>query len=651
MPVTRSEKRQRLSSEQSQPQNNAQTSELEPNNSTSRPKKRSKKLPSGSDAAPSNIDTAPTGPKPDTGFTTPQEPRTRNLRSRSYVTSSNKSDVVNTPEVESGKSLSRSEKRSEQRRLKKLQSRSEVPSSNNRTVESELKSDLGPYPPQEPRTRNLRSRSYVPSSLISTQAPAPELDMRSYNPEETGAKKIRLRSYVSSTSKLTDNILEMMNAPQGGVGATELPSDPKASSSKNGKRPSSPEPDMRSSSSQKELSRQKKKPRLLKAAAANDAQAPQSSASNAPPRLKLNLKKPNPGLKLSQGDSALPSDGISVPFLEGLLSSTPFSQATPASAPKDLSSPLSESKSTPASQNLSSPLPGSNTLPSSEGNHGSQSEDNDSPLSDSNSPPLSRRSAAPSPEPQPQPQPKKEAAPHPETATDGVSSTPKSKSKGKNPASKIDSRCSTPSYELSPEKQGQYRAEREKEPLRVADQQKTLATMDDFKKGFRDLLTHIRAPRKNSHMKKNPNEHMFALKLSPQLALMAPSQWHAGIYVKDVCFDSTTGDMTAWVMGHLMDVVKTDGLGWGQIAIELTEGGSLGKVSNWGFNPNCSHKLETCFINSNVDILLCKKTLSAIITYHHQWKCVSFIPFFPIPQPLFQPMAFVQNFHSPASKP
>lgn len=199
---------------------------------------------------------------------------------------------------------------------------------------------------------------------------------------------------------------------------------------------------------------------------------------------------------------------------------------------------------------------------------------------------------------------------------------------------------------LSPEKQGQYRVEREKEPQRVAEQQKILATMEDFKKGFQDLLNHIRLPGKNSHMKKNPNEHMFALKLSPQLCLMAPSPRHVGIYVKDACFESTSEAMTTWVTGLLMDVVKRDGLAWGEVAIELTEGGSLGKVSNWGFNQVCPHKLDTCFVNTNVEILFCRKTYSAIITYHHQWKCVSFPPFFPIPYPLFPSTAFFPAFHA-----
>jgi hypothetical protein len=193
-----------------------------------------------------------------------------------------------------------------------------------------------------------------------------------------------------------------------------------------------------------------------------------------------------------------------------------------------------------------------------------------------------------------------------------------------------------PIDEMSPEKQSKYRAERDKEPQRIAEQQKLLYTMDDFKKGFQSLLNHIRVPRKNSHSKKNPNEHMFALKLSPQVCFMPPSQRHAGIYVKDLCFDSTSEDMTKWAMRLLMDIVKSDGLAWNEVAIEATEAGSVGKVSNWGFNPRCTHKLDTCFLNTNVEILLCKKTFSAVITYHHQWKCVSFPPFFSISYPLFR---------------
>ncbi|ELR03491.1 hypothetical protein GMDG_01242 [Pseudogymnoascus destructans 20631-21] len=612
MPVTRSEKRQRMSSEQSGPPSNdlAQTSELELNNSTTRPKKRSKKLPSGSDVSPTNDNTAAPGPKPDASLTAPQEEPRRSLRL--CVTSSNKTEVAHTPELESEKSMSRSEKRSEQRRLRrKLQSQSEIPSSSSSSVESALKSDFSSYTPQEePRRKNLRPR--VISSNNNTGAPAPKLDMRSYNPQETGSKKTRWSSYESSASKIAipDKPEDMTLVPQGEVGVKKHLSESSKSSSKNSKRALSPAPDMRTTSPQKESSRPKK-PRLLKTATGNDAQTRESSAGNAPPRFKLRLKKPGTGPTLSEGNSAPSSDGISTPFSESLSASTALSQGTSAPVSKELSSsPLSESKSAPS--------PGENTT--------SSSEDKDSPLSKINSASYSKDNAVPLPKsnsassfgsnsaPSSGSRSRKRAAPHPET-TDGISPiknlTPKKRGFGD--INTTDG--------LSPEKQGQYRAEREKEPQRVAEQQKILATMEDFKKGFQDLLDHIRLPRKNSHMKKNPNEHMFALKLSPQLCLMAPSPRHVGIYVKDACFESTSEAMTTWVIRLLMDVVKRDGLAWGEITVELTEGGSLGKVSNWGFNQACSHKLDTCFINTNVEILFCRKTYSAIITYHHQWKC------------------------------
>ena len=612
MPVTRSEKRQRVSSEQSGlPSNSlAQTSEPGLNNSASRPKKRSKKLP-GSDVSPNNDIAVTTGPKSDTSFTAPpEESRRRSLRS--CVTSSNKPDVAHAPEIESGKTMSRSEKRSEQRRLKKLQSRSDVSSSNNNTVASALKSDLSSLISQEESLlKNLRSRSYVSSSKINTPTPAPKLDMRSYNPQETGSKKIRLTSHESASSQivLPDTLEEMNYGPRGEVEGRELFSGSSRSSTKRGNRSPSPAASMRFTSPQEDSTRPKKKSRLLETATDKDAQTLESSSRNASSGLKIHLKKPDPGPILSVGNSASSSE-ISTPFSEGLPDSTPFSQVTPAPGSENLSSPLSESKS----------------APSFEGNPISHFEDNVSRLSMSNSALLSKRNSSRlsgiNSAPSSGPQSNKTAAAHPKTSTDGISSTPKSKLKYATP--KAGSEDTMFTGDLSPEKQDKYRTEREKEPLRVAEQQKLLTTMDDFRKGFNGLLTHIRAPRKNSHNKKNPNEHMFALKLSPQLCLMAPSLRHMGIYMKDACFESTSEDMVTWVMGVLMEVVKSDGLAWGQVAVEMTEGGPLGKVSNWGFNLGCPHNRETCFINTNVEILLCRKTYSAVITYHHQWKCVSF---------------------------
>lgn len=606
MPVTRSEKRQRASSEQSALLSNnlAQTSEPGPSNSTSRPKKRSKELPPGSDVSPSNDNAVTADPKSDTGFNAPpEEPRRRSLRS--CLTSSNKPDVAHAPEIKSGKTISRSEKRSEQRRLKKLQSRSDVSSSNNNTVASALKSDPSSFAPQEPRLKSLRSRSYVSSSNSFTPTPAPKLDMRSYNPQETGSKKIRLTSYESAASQivLPDTLEEMNYGPRGEVGGRELFSGSSRPSTKKGNRSPSPAADISFTSPQEDSTRPKKKFRLFETTTDNDVQIPELPASDAAPRLKLHLKKLDSGPTLSVGNSASSSE-VSTPFSEGLPAFTPFSQVTPAPGSEDLSSPLSESKS----------------APSFEGNPTSHSEDNVSRLSMSNSALLSKRNSSRLSEinsaPSSGPQSNKTAAAHQKP------STPKSKLKYATP--KADSEDTMLTDDLSPEKQSKYRAEREKEPLRVAEQQKLLTTMDDFRKGFNGLLTHIRAPRKNSHNKKNPNEHMFALKLSPQLCLMAPSQRHMGIYMKDACFESTSEDMVTWVMGVVMEVVKSDGLAWGQVAVEMTEGGPLGKVSNWGFNQGCPHSLETCFINTNVEILLCRKTYSAVITYHHQWKCVSF---------------------------
>ncbi|KFY26998.1 hypothetical protein V491_01090 [Pseudogymnoascus sp. VKM F-3775] len=639
MPVTRSEKCQRASSELSDlPSSNlSQTSEIELSNPISHSKKRSKKLPSGLDATPNNNTIGTPGPKPDTSFTTAQdEPRIRSLRSRSYMTSSNKTDVAHAQEPELGKSLSRSEKRSEQRRPRKLESRSQVSPRNNNTVASALKSELSSYTPQEwPRVRSLRSRSHLSLSMDNTPTPAPNMDMRSYGPQETAPKKINFRSYESSASKYEfSDTMEIISSPYVEVGVEKHLS----SSTKKSRRA------MRSASLQKDSQRPNKKIHLLMAAAANNVQTPESSGGDLTPRLKLFFKKPDSGPTLSTGNSAPSSEGIS----------TPFSQGTSAQVSGDLSSPLSEELS-PLSEDLSSPLSESKYTPSSEGKSGHSSGDKDSPLSVSNSASYSENSVAtlskanPSPYPEasvtplpkisfvpssesnyassPKPQSKKRAAPHSETSTDGVVSTPNPKLRKL--SSKAGSDDTMLAEELSPEKQSQYIADREKEPQRIAEQQKLLTTMEQFKKGFQDLMSHIRAPRKNSHNKKNFNEHMFALKLSPQLCLMAPSQRHVGIYMKDACFDSTSQAMTIWVMGLLMEVIKTDGLAWGEIVIEMTEGGSVGKVSNWGFNQGCPHKLDTCFTNTNVEILFCKKTFSATITYHHQWKCVSFTPFFP----------------------
>ncbi|KFY73540.1 hypothetical protein V499_06361 [Pseudogymnoascus sp. VKM F-103] len=620
MPVTRSEKRQRLSSEQSGPPSNniAQPSEPELNNSTTRPKKRSKKFSSDADVSPTptNNNTAAPGPKSDASFTAPQEEPRRSLRL--FVTSSNKSDVADTPDLEPGKSMSRSEKRAEQRRLKKLQSQSEASSSNNISVASALKSDLiSDTPQEEPKRRNLRPR--LASSNNSTEAPGPMLDMRSYNPQGTGSKKTRWSSYESSANRIAipDLQAEMSFVQQAEVGVRKHLSDPNTSSRKGSKRAASPAPDMRSTSPQKDSSRSQKKLRLLKTATCNDVQAPQSSGVNAPSRLKLRLKKPASGPTLSGSNSASSSEGNSTPFSEGLAAFTPLSQGTSAPVSKEpSSSPLSEIKSAPS--------PGENTpsssdykdSPLSKCNSASFSEDNAVPLPKINSASSSGSNSAPSSGPRS----KKRAALHLEPSAGSISSSTDSNLKNLTPKKRgFEDMDTTDGF--SPEKQGQYRAEREKEPQRVAEQQKILATMEDFKKGFQDLLNHIRLPRKNSHMKKNPNEHMFALKLSPQLCLMAPSPRHVGIYVKDACFESTSEAMTTWVTGLLMDVVKRDGLAWGEVAIELTEGGSLGKVSNWGFNQACSHKLDTCFVNTNVEILFCRKTYSAIITYHHQWKC------------------------------
>ncbi|KFZ07415.1 hypothetical protein V501_06473 [Pseudogymnoascus sp. VKM F-4519 (FW-2642)] len=620
MPVTRSEKRQRLSSEQSGPPSNniAQPSEPELNNSTTRPKKRSKKFSSDADVSPTptNNNTAAPGPKSDASFTAPQEEPRRSLRL--FVTSSNKSDVADTPDFEPGKSMSRSEKRAEQRRLKKIQSQSEASSSNNISVASALKSDLSSDTPQEePKRRNLRPR--LTSSNNITEAPGSMLDMRSYDPQGTGSKKTRWSSYESSANRIAipDLQEEMSFVQQAEVGVRKHLSDPNTSSGKGSKRAASPAPDMRSTSPQKDSARPQKKLRLLKAANGNDVQAPESSGANAPSRLKLRLKKPAPGPTLSESNSASSSEGNSTPFSEGLAASTPLSQSTSAPVSKEpSSSPLSEIKSAPS--------PGENTT--------SSSDDKDSPLSKCNSASFSEDNAVPLPKinsasssgsnsaPSSGPRSKKRAALHLEPSAGSISSSTDSNLKNLTPKKRGFEDMDTTDG-LSPEKQGQYRAEREKEPQRVAEQQKVLATMEDFKKGFQDLLNHIRLPRKNSHMKKNPNEHMFALKLSPQLCLMTPSPRHVGIYVKDACFESTSEAMTTWVTGLLMDVVKRDGLAWGEVAIELTEGGSLGKVSNWGFNQACPHKLDTCFVNTNVEILFCRKTYTAIITYHHQWKC------------------------------
>ncbi|OBT85082.1 hypothetical protein VE02_07318 [Pseudogymnoascus sp. 03VT05] len=616
MPVTRSDKRQRLSSEQSElPSNNiAQSPELELNNPASRPKKRSKKIPSGSDVSPTNDNTVAPVPKLDTSSTTPQEPR-RSIRLR--LTSSDKPEVAHTPELETEKSMSQSEKRSEQRRLKKLQSKSKISSSNNSSVASALKSDPSSHTSQEEPRRSRRS-CVIPSNN-NTQAAAPKVDMRSYNPQETGSKKTRWSSYEGLASKiaLPNMQEEMYFVPQGEVGVRKHLSDSNKTSSKRSKRAASPAPDMRTTSPQKESSRPNKKPRLIKTATGNDAQAPESSAGNAPSRLKLRLKKPGPGPTLSESNSAPSSEGNSTPFSEGLPAAAPLSQGTTAPVSESLSSsPLSESKSAPSLEGNTTLSSGDKDSPLSKSNSASFSEDNADPLPKSNSASSFGSNSAPSSGSRP----KKMTASHPETSAGSTSSSPDSNLKSHTPKKRAFEDMSTTDG-LSPEKQGQYRAEREKEPQRVADQQKILATMDSFKKGFQDLLNHIRLPRKNSHMKKNPNEHMFALKLSPQLCLMEPSPRHVGIHVKDACFETTSEAMTTWVMGLLMDVVKRDGLAWGKIAIDLTEGGPLGKVSNWGFNQACPHKLDTCFINTNVEILFCRKTFSAIITYHHQWKC------------------------------
>lgn len=659
MPVTRSEKRQGASSELSDPpsSNLSQTSELELSNSISR-SKRSKKLPSGSEATPSNNTTVTTGPKSDTSFITPQdEPRVRSLRSRSYMTSSNKTDVAHAQELELSKSLSRSEKRSEHRRLKKLESRSEVPSSKNSTVASALKSGLSPYTPQVPRIKSLRSRSYLSLSMNNTPTPAQNLDMRSYCSQEMGSKKINLRSYESSVSQFEfSDTMEIMSSRYEEAGVKNHRSDSNMSSSKKGNRAPNPVSNIRSTSPQKDSQRPNKKPRLLMKATLNDAQTPESSAKDTTPRLKLYLKKPDSGATLPTGNSAPFSQGTPVPVSRDL--SSPLSEElSPLS--EDLSSPLSERKSTPSSEGKSarssggkgSSLSASNSASYSEHSVASLSKPNPTVYSETIVTPLPSSSFAPLSEsnyaPSPKPQSRKRAAPHSETSTDGIYSTPNSKLRKL--SSNAGSDDTILAEELSPEKQSQYIAEREKEPQRVADQQKLLATMEQFKKGFKDLLSHIRAPRKNSHNKKNFNEHMFVLKLSPQFCLMAPSQRHVGIYMKDACFDLASQAMTIWVTGLLMEVIKSDGLAWGEVAIELTEGGSLGKVSNWGFNAGCPHKLETCFINTNVEILFCKKTFSAIITYHHQWKCVSFPLSFRSRNPYPEPTAFIPNFRSHGS--
>ena len=576
MPVTRSKKHQRVSSEQSEPASNlAQSSKLELSNYTSRPKNRSEKLPSASDASPSAVNIAITGPKFDTSFTAPQEePGMRSLRSRSYATSSNKINVSHTPDVELSKATSRSEKRSEQRRLKKPQSRSNASSNNNSSVTSGPRSDLSSFLAQEePRMKSLRSRSYVSPSKNNTQAPAPKLDMGSYNPqEETAPKKIRIGSYINSTSKivLPNTLEEMIYVPQEEVVVRKPLSNSSKSSRNNIKRAPSPASDVHLTSSHKDSQPSKKKVRLLNSATCNDAQTPEPSASNASlPRLEPHGRKLDPGSTLPEGNSTPSSKGIP----------TPFSESITAQVSENLSSPLSESKS----------------AVSLEGTPTSNSVDKNSPLSKSNSAlysedtvgPLSKSNYAPSPGPHS----KKRAAPHPETSVDDISSSTLSNLKNHTP--KNDSDDTKLTDEMSPEKQGRYRAEREKEPPRVAEQQKMLPTMDDFRKGFQDLLNHIRAPRKNSHNKKNPNEHMFALKLSPQLVLMAPSPRHVGIFMKDACSDSTSEAMLTWVLGLLMEVVKRDGLAWGEPVVESTEGGPVGKVSNWGFNPSCPHKLQT----------------------------------------------------------
>lgn len=614
MPVTRSEKRLRASSEQSElPSNNlAKPSGLELSNSISRPNKRSRKLPQDSDISPNNDNTVAPGPKSDTSFAAPQEPRRSR---RSCVTSSNKSDVARTPEIEPGKSKSRSEKRSEQRRSKKLQSRSEMSSSENSTVASALKSDLGSYSLlEEPRVKNLRPCSFMSSGNNNTPTSDPKLDMRSYSRQGTGTEKFHYASYESTASSivLPDMLEEMVYVPQWEAGAGNNRSDSTRSSTKRANRSPSPASDVRFTSTQQDSLRPKKKARFVGTATGNDDQTPESAAGSVSSGIKLNFKRPDSRSKLSESNSA------------------PSSNCIPTPASEDISSPLSE--------NLSSLLSENNSAPSPEGNTTSCSKDKDSPFSTSDSASYSENSVARLPKrnsaPYSEPQSKGRTPPRAYNSPYGISSAPRANVN--NTPQKRAFSDTTTTDGLSPEKQGQYRSERDKEPARVADQQKVLGTMEDFRKGFKDLLGHIRAPRKNSHSKKNPNEHMFALKLSPQLSLMAPSQRHVGIYIKDACFESTSEAMITWVMGYLMEVVKGDGLAWGEIATDLTEGGWLGKVSNWGFNLGCSHQLETCFVNTNVEILLCRKTFSAVITYHHQWKCVSFSPFFQIPYPIFR---------------
>ncbi|OBT64224.1 hypothetical protein VE03_06846 [Pseudogymnoascus sp. 23342-1-I1] len=596
MPVTRSEKRLRATSEQSElPSNNlSQTSELKLSNSTSRPK-RSKKLPPSSGVSSINNSSDTTGLKSDKSFTAPtEESRRRSLRSS--VTSSNKPDVVHTPELKLGKSLSRSEKRTEKRRLQKLQLRSEASSNNSIDAASALTTGLGSYSLPEPRVRNLRSHSSVSSSKNNTPTPAPQLDMRSYSKQDMGSNEFRYTSYESSAGKIAlPNLLdEMSYTPRGDMGMGKHRSDSTRSLSKMGDRSPSPASDMRFASAQQDLSRPNKKPRFFVTASENDNQTPESSAGTTSSRIKLSFKTSNSNSKLSEGNFA------------------PSSNDIPTPASEDLSSPLSGE--------LSSPLSESKSAPSAEENIISRFATGVSPLSTSNSASYSEYSVAPvlksNSAPSPEPQSKKRAAPHPEpsatsTPKSNRTNTPRKKARGD----------TTPTEELTPEKQSQYRAERDRERSRVAEQQKLLLTMEDFREGFRELLSHIRAPRKNSHNKKNFNEHMFALKLHPDLCLMEPSKRHKGIFVKDVCFESTSEAMITWVMGYLMEVVQSDCLAWGGVVVELPEGSPLGKVSNWGVNPECQHQLETCFINTNVEILLCRKTFSVTVTYHRQWKC------------------------------
>jgi hypothetical protein len=226
--------------------------------------------------------------------------------------------------------------------------------------------------------------------------------------------------------------------------------------------------------------------------------------------------------------------------------------------------------------------------------------------------------------PSPVPNPRKRAAPHSDIPPVDLSPSPEPQFGNLTPQPEIEDTKTTGQANM--EKQIQYRAEREPQAHRSVEH-KVQMTLAEYRQSFQDLLTHIRAPRKNGHNKKRPNEHMFTIKLSPQLELVAAGQGHPGLCMKNVCSTLTGEDMRDWAMEMLMGVMKNDGLSWGNLTVNWIEGGAIGKASNWEVNGRCPHGLESCLANTNVEIQFCTKTRSALITYHHQWQCVSLFCF------------------------